>query len=82
MGSQGFDIKQNIWYQYNKSEINMEKDVKKWFTGNSRHTYILYFFAKDMGESNKISIKYCITEHMLVDFFNKLSTRSPVRKHL
>ena len=71
MGAQGYDIKQNIFFQVNHSAIKTEKNGKKSCTGNSRHIYIRYFFAKDRIERKKMSISYCSTEHMLADFFIK-----------
>ena len=49
----------------------MEKNGKKSCTGKSSHIDIRYFFAKYRIESNKISIAYCSTEHMLAYFFTK-----------
>ena len=46
MGAKGYDIKQNILFQDNQSEMKMEKNGRKSCTGNSRHIYIRYFFAK------------------------------------
>ena len=79
MGAQGYDIKQNILFQDSQSEINMTENGKKLSTGNSRHIDIHYLFSKYTVESNKISISYCSTEHML-EIFSKIPTRSPVRK--
>ena len=49
----------------------MEKNGKKYCTGNSSHIDVRYFFFKDSIESNKISIAYCSTEHMLAYLFTK-----------
>ena len=68
MGAQGYDINQNILFQYKHSTINMEKNGKKLCTGKSRHIDIRYLFSKDRVESNKISISYCSIEHMLTYF--------------
>ena len=54
IGSQGYDIKQKILFQYNQSAIKMKKNGNKSATGKSRHIDIRYFFANDMFES-KIS---------------------------
>ena len=67
MEAQGYNIKQNILFQDNQSEIKM-KNGKKLCNGNSSHTNIHYLFAKDQVELSNMSIAYCITEHMLVDF--------------
>ena len=69
MGAQGYDIKQNIFFQDSQSVINMTENGKKLCTGNSRHIDIHYLFSKYTVESNKISISYCSTEHMLEIFF-------------
>ena len=50
MGSQVYDIKQNILFLDNQSSINMEKNGKKSCTGNSRNIDIRYFFAKERIE--------------------------------
>ena len=71
MGAQGYDIRQNILFQDNQSAIKMEKNGKKSCTGHSRHIDIRYFFTKGRVESNKMSIAYCSTEHMLADLFTK-----------
>ena len=71
MGAQGYEIKQNLFFQVNQSAINMEKNGKKLFTANSRHIDIRYLFDKDRVESITISIAYCSTKHMLADFFTK-----------
>ena len=69
--TQGYDIKQNILFQDNQSAIKMDINGKRSCTSNSRHIDIRYFFAKDRVKSNKMSISYCSTEHMLADFFSK-----------
>ena len=71
MGAQGYSIKQNILFQDNQSEINVEKNRNKSCTGNYRHIDIHYLFVKDRVESNSISITYCSTDHMISDFFTK-----------
>ena len=71
MGAQGYYIKQNILFQNNQSAIKTEKNGKKSYTGDSRHIDIRYLFARKIIESNKMSIPYCSTEHILADFFTK-----------
>ena len=71
MGAQRYSIKQNILFQDNQSEINVEKNRNKSCTGNYRHIDIHYLFVKYRVDSNKILIAYCSTDHMLVDFFTK-----------
>ena len=71
MGAQGYGIKQKTLFQDNQSAIKMEQNGKKSCTGKSRHIDISYLLDKDRIESNKMSIAYCITEHMPVDCFSK-----------
>ena len=52
------------------------KNRKKSCTGNYRHINICYFFSKDRVESNKMSVAYCSTEHMLAYFFAKALQRA------
>ena len=49
----------------------MENKGKKSCTRSSRHTDIQYFFVKERVGRNNTSITYCITDHMLADFFTK-----------
>ena len=49
----------------------MEKNRNKSCTGKSRHIDISYLFDKDRIESNKMSITYYSTEHMLTYFLTK-----------
>ena len=71
MGSQGYDIKEKLLFQDNQSAIKTNQNGKKLCTGNPRHIDTSYFFYKDRVESNKISIKYCSTEHMPAYCFMK-----------
>ena len=68
---QGYDIKQNIYFQDNHSAIKMEKNGKKLCTRNFSHIGIRYFFSKDRIKINKISIAYCSIEQVLAFFLLK-----------
>ena len=70
-GSQGYDINEKLLFQDNQSAIKTNQNGKKLCTGNPRHIDTSYFFYKDRVESNKISIKYCSTEHMPAYCFMK-----------
>ena len=45
--SQGYEVKENVIYQDNESEIKMEKNGRNSCNGNSGHVIIRYFFIKD-----------------------------------
>ena len=71
MEEQGYQIKENILYQDNKSAILMEINGRNSCTGNSRHINIRYFWVKDRVDKGKIKIRYLPTHLMLADFFTK-----------
>ena len=64
-------MRDNIFYQDNKSTILMLKNGRISCTGNSRHIDIIYFFVKDRVDKKKVRVKYCPTEIMLADYFTK-----------
>ena len=78
IGAQGCDIKQNMLFRDNQSAINMDKNGRKLCTGNSRHTHISYFFAKDRVEREK-NVN-CILQHRTNyrRLFYKTPTRGPI----
>ena len=50
MESQGYYIKQNIVFQYNHSDIEMEKNGNKFCTSNSRHIDVQFFYEVTVVE--------------------------------
>ena len=71
MKVQGYELKDNVIFQDNKSAIKMGTNGRRSSTGNSRHIHIRYFFMKDIIERKEARIIYCPTEKMLADFFTK-----------
>ena len=71
MESHGYDIKHNILFHDNQSAIQTKNNGNKSCTRNSINIDIRYVFLKDRVDSNNMSITYCSTEHMIVDFFTK-----------
>ncbi len=78
--SQGYNIKDNIVYQDNKSSIKLEQNGKTSSTKNTRHMEIRYFFVTDNIQRNKLSVKYCPTEIMLGDYYTKPQQGSRMRR--
>jgi hypothetical protein len=68
---QGYFLKENIFYQDNKSTIQFEKNGRRSCGPNSRHIDIRYFWIKDRLGLENIEVVYCPTEQMLADFFTK-----------
>ena len=71
MSAQGYEIKDNVLYQDNKSTILMLKNGRNSCTGNSRHIDIRYFFVKDRIDKGELRVEYCPSSIMLADFFTK-----------
>ena len=71
MKEQGYEIKDNILYQDNQSNIRMLKNGRNSCTGNSRHIHIRYFFIKDRIKKKEVKPEYCPTHSMLADYFTK-----------
>ena len=71
MEEQGYQIRENIYYQDNESAIKLEKNGRKSCGEKSRHINIRYFFIKDVCKRENISIEHCRTDIMIADFFTK-----------
>jgi hypothetical protein len=69
--SQGYIMRENVFYQDNQSTIRFAKNGRKSCGPNSRHIDIRYFFIKDRMGLEDIDVQYCPTEQMLADFFTK-----------
>ena len=71
MEAQGYEIKDSIVYQDNKSTILLAENGKASSGRRTRHINIRYFFVKDRVASGEVSIQYCPTKEMVADFFTK-----------
>jgi len=71
MLGQGYEIKDNVVYQDNKSAILMEINGRNSCTGNSRHINIRYFWVKDRVDNKEVRIEYIPTHLMSADYFTK-----------
>jgi hypothetical protein len=77
---QGYALKENIFYQDNKSTIQFAKNGRRSYIPNLRHIDIRYFWIKDRLGIENIDIVYYPTEQMLADFFTKPLQGSLFRK--
>ncbi len=68
---QGYEIKQNIVYQDNKSAILLEMNRRGSSSKRTKHIKVCYFFAKDKVDNKEVSIKHCPTKSMCVDVMTK-----------
>ena len=71
LASQGFDVRNNVLHQDNKSTILLAKNGRASSSKRTRHFDIRYFFVKDRIDKKELQIQYCPTEDMLADFFTK-----------
>ena len=71
MEEQGYNVKQNILYQDNKSTILLETNGKRSSSKRTRALNIRYFFLTDQVEKGNLSIEYCPTGDMIGDYMSK-----------
>ena len=69
--AQGYEIKNHILFQDNKSTISMAKNGRASCTGNFRHINIRHFFVKGEFNKGEIEVNYCPTHLMTADYFTK-----------
>ena len=72
MEAQGYDIRENILYQDNKSTILLLNNGKASLGKRTRAINIRYFFLHDQQEKGNLTVKYCPTGEMIGDFMTKL----------
>ena len=71
MEAQGYEVKDNILYQDNKSTILLFENGKRSSGKRTRHMNIRYFFLTDQIEKGNLRVEYCPTTEMIGDFFTK-----------
>ena len=67
----GYGIVENLLLQDNKSSILLERNGKVSIGKRTRLINIQYFFITDRVNMKEISIKWCHTKDMVVDFMTK-----------
>ena len=71
LDAQGYDVKETIMYQDNKSAILMKKNGKFSSSKRTKHINVRYFFIKDRIQNGELKVEYCPTDNMIADFFTK-----------
>jgi hypothetical protein len=69
--AQGYDVKDNVLKQDNKSAILLEKNGKMSSGKRTKHINIRYFFITDRVSKGEVSIEWCPTADMVADFATK-----------
>eukprot|EP00804_Cyclotella_cryptica_P003532 CCRYP_002153-RB/>CCRYP_002153-RB protein AED:0.61 eAED:0.32 QI:0/-1/0/1/-1/1/1/0/615 len=67
----GYNVKNNIIYQDNKSSITLEQNGKASGSKRSKHIKIRYFFIKDMIDQREVEVRHCPTTEMWSDILTK-----------
>ena len=71
MEAQGYEVKDNILYQDNKSTIKLLENGKKSSSKRTRAINIRYFFLTDQIEKGNLRVEYCPTKQMWADGLTK-----------
>jgi hypothetical protein len=69
--AQGYDVKDNILFQDNKSSILLEKNGKASSSKRTKHINILYFFITDRFRNEKVLVVWCPKGDMIGDYATK-----------
>ena len=68
---QGYNAKETIIYQDNKSAILINKNGKKSSSKRTKHISIQYYFITDRVKAGDLDIEYCLTGDMVAYYFTK-----------
>jgi hypothetical protein len=71
MKAQGYGVKDNVLFQYNKSSILLEKNGKASSSKRTKHIDIRHFFITDRVKKEEVSVVWCPTGDMIRDFATK-----------
>ena len=71
LDAQGYEVKDTVLYQDNKSTMLLLNNGKESSTKRTRHLNIRYFFLSDRIAKKELRIEYCPTDDMLADYFSK-----------
>jgi hypothetical protein len=68
MKAQGYAVKDNVFFQDNKSSFLLEKNGKASSSKCSKHINIRYLFITDCVKNEEVSVVWCPTGDMIGDF--------------
>jgi hypothetical protein len=71
MKAQGYDVKDNVLFQDNKSSILLEKNGKASSSKCTKHINIRYFFITYRVSKEEVSVVWCPTGDMIGDYATK-----------
>ena len=79
---QGYKVQQNIVYEDNKSTILLEKNGKQSAGKQIRAMNICYYMIMDQIKKGILTVEYCCTNDMVVDYMTKGLTGPKFKKFL
>ena len=71
MEAQGYQVKDNILYQDNKSAMLLAKNGKALSSKQMKHINICYFFATDRIAKGDLRVEWCPMADMIGDYMTK-----------
>jgi hypothetical protein len=71
MKAQGYDVKDNVLFQDNKSSILLEKNGKASSSKRMKHINIRYFFITYRVSKKEVLVVWCPTVDMIGDYVTK-----------
>ena len=69
--AQGYDVPENILYQYNKSAIILENNGQTSSRKHTKHKNIRYYFVTNSIEKYELSLEWFTTGYMIGYFMTK-----------
>jgi hypothetical protein len=69
--AQGYNVQDNVLFQDNKSSILLEKNGKASSSKRTKHINVRYFFITDRANKGEVSIVWCPTGDMILDYATK-----------
>ena len=71
MKAQGFEVRDNILYQDNRSAILLETNGRASSSKRTKHINIRYYYVADRVAKGDLRVVWCPTDKMIADFLTK-----------
>jgi hypothetical protein len=71
MQAQGFEVRDNILFQDNKSAILLETNGRASSSKRTKHINIRYYYVADRVAKGELRVVWCPTDKMIADFLTK-----------
>ena len=71
MKAQGFEVKNNILYQDNKSAMLLEQNGQASSSKRTKHINIWYYYVADRVPKGDVRVVWCPTDRMIANYLTK-----------